>query len=276
MSSRSAWCVTPQAPGCWHEIGDESYTEGARAARRADLETTPMINALPALRLRGRGIPTVTLRPGEELSIGRHATNGLVLTCPSVSRLHARITWAPGAASPVVHDLVSVNGTCVDGRPAHAPTTLRDGGVLSLGDVTLRLELDAAVDPSIIDDDGPLTCRLIDEVGPQASGVVSSRGALTDLLLELEARRRTGTLLLDRARRRGRVTFARGRVVDVVTEARSGPPALRELLETMTGARYTFRVDVEPHECPMSISIRAWLEAEDDLGGRAWARLLSA
>jgi hypothetical protein len=218
------------------------------------------------------------LRPGERLTIGRHTANGLALTCPSVSRFHARVTWPPGQAGPEIQDLASVNGTWVDGRLVHTTAALRDGSLLSLGDVTLTVELDAAVDPSIIDDEAPLTCQLVDEAGPQASGVVTTRRALAELLLELEGGRRTGTLLLDRAGRGARVTFARGRVVNVVTDARSGPPALRELLETMPGARYTFRGDVEPHECPMWISFRAWLEAEDEATVRSakGTRLLSA
>lgn len=227
---------------------------------------------LAALRLRTAGLRTVTLRPGDRLTIGRHAHNGLVVLNPSVSRFHARVSWAPDARRPVVHDLGSANGTFVDGRAVREPTSLGDGSVLAIGDVTLVAELDENVDPSLIESqEGAVGVRLYDEHGPERSGVVSTREALVALLMDLELDRRTGTLFLERGPRRARVTFARGRIAHAATDARTGPGALRELLER-DGMRYTFRTDVEPHESAMWISFRSWLEAQEQATSRVPAR----
>lgn len=230
--------------------------------------------AHPTLRLRGDGLRTIKLVPGERLTIGRHSTNLLALSDPSVSRFHARVTWDAEARRPGVEDLGSANGTCVDGRHVRGRVTLHDGSALTLGDVTLTIELDENVDAALLTESQESTsgCRLYDEHGSEPRGVVATRAALVDLMLELEAGRRTGTLSLDRAGRHGRLTFARGQVVHVTTDAHSGMAAMREVLETMAGARYVFRVDVEPQESTLWLSVREWLATQETAVGRLRSR----
>lgn len=64
---------------------------------------------------------------------------GLVLEDPSVSRSHARLTFSPDGLA--IEDLQSTNGTQVDGvaMPAHRPTPLSEGAIISIGDVNMRL-----------------------------------------------------------------------------------------------------------------------------------------
>src|SRR5262249_42901484 len=57
------------------------------------------------------------------------------LSDPTVSRVHARIS--EGA---VVEDAGSSHGTFVDGRRLTAPSPLRDGARIRLGDAELRVE----------------------------------------------------------------------------------------------------------------------------------------
>ncbi len=79
------------------------------------------------------------------LTIGRNATNGLVITDGAISRTHAVLE--AGANGVTITDQSS-NGTFVNGeRTAHA--TVRPGDVLRIGDVTITIEdLGAAVRPA--------------------------------------------------------------------------------------------------------------------------------
>ncbi|WP_028058624.1 FHA domain-containing protein [Candidatus Solirubrobacter pratensis] len=75
-------------------------------------------------------IPVVT-----EMTIGRAPGATLVLSDPSVSRMHARIL--EGA---VLEDAGSSHGTYLDGQRLTAPSPLRDGARIRLGDAELRVE----------------------------------------------------------------------------------------------------------------------------------------
>lgn len=74
----------------------------------------------------------------------------------------------------------------------------------------------------------------------------------------------------------GRLTFARGQIVHATTDARSGAAAFREVLESMAGGRYTFRVDIEPHESTLWLSVRDVLERDEQATAaprsRSWKR----
>src|SRR5437667_6828774 len=70
-----------------------------------------------------------------EMTIGRAPGATLVISDPSVSRVHARIS--EGA---VLEDAGSSHGTFVDGRRLTAPSPLRDGARIRLGDAELRVE----------------------------------------------------------------------------------------------------------------------------------------
>ena len=70
-----------------------------------------------------------------ELTIGRAPGSTLVLSDPSVSRTHARIT-----ADAVLEDVGSSHGTWLDGVRVTRPSPLRDGAKIRLGDAELRVE----------------------------------------------------------------------------------------------------------------------------------------
>ena len=73
----------------------------------------------------------------DETTIGRASGCGVALDNAHVSKLHARISrhgpdW-------VIEDLGSTNGTVVDGAPVDAPTPVRSGSRVEVGDVVLEL-----------------------------------------------------------------------------------------------------------------------------------------
>jgi DNA-binding winged helix-turn-helix (wHTH) protein len=78
------------------------------------------------------------LTDGEHIA-GRDAECSLVVDGTTVSRHHARITVAHGAAS--IEDLDSTNGTFVNGARISAATRLVPGDVFALGSEVLRVRL---------------------------------------------------------------------------------------------------------------------------------------
>ncbi len=86
-----------------------------------------------ALAYRGR-VPLS--RP--DLYIGQLEVNDLVLSDPTVSRLHAAIHATPEGYE--LEDLGSTNGTFVEGRRITGPTELRPGQRIRLGSTTLLFQ----------------------------------------------------------------------------------------------------------------------------------------
>jgi DNA-binding winged helix-turn-helix (wHTH) protein len=78
------------------------------------------------------------LSDGEHIA-GRDAECSLIVDGTTVSRRHARITVAAGAAT--IEDLDSTNGTHVNGTRISAPTRLAPGDELALGSEVLRVRL---------------------------------------------------------------------------------------------------------------------------------------
>ena len=70
-----------------------------------------------------------------EMTIGRAPGASLVLSDPSVSRVHARVS-----ADAVLEDAGSSHGTLLDGVRVTEPLPLRDGAKIRLGDAELRVE----------------------------------------------------------------------------------------------------------------------------------------
>lgn len=68
--------------------------------------------------------------------IGRHDTNDLTLSDPSLSREHAEIHWQPNGAFSIV-DLNSMNGVHVNGQRIKS-AKISEGDIIELGDVELR------------------------------------------------------------------------------------------------------------------------------------------
>src|SRR3954467_1210994 len=69
------------------------------------------------------------------MTIGRAPGVSLVLSDPSVSRVHARIS-----ADAILEDAGSSHGTWLDGKRGTGPAPLRDGAKTGRGDAELRVE----------------------------------------------------------------------------------------------------------------------------------------
>ncbi|MCO5171972.1 MAG: FHA domain-containing protein [Planctomycetes bacterium] len=220
--------------------------------------------------IRRKGAAPARITPGRCLRLGRHASNDIVLDDPTISRFHARITWPAGCPGPVLTDLGSANGTILDGAVVRGTASLGERVAIGVGDVLLAGELEH---PALIADDGRLECRLFSEAGARTEeGVFSAGRSLRDLLLDLERACRTGTLLLQTRDARARITLGAGRIVDATTDARAGIAAVHEALERFDRGRFTFRPDIEPSECVLSLSPRDVLAG----GARATERLTKA
>lgn len=103
--------VTPASDAIGHYL---VCIEGAEPGRRIEIETEP-------------------------LTLGRDAKQArIVFPDTQVSRLHARIALTGGGV--VVENLSATNGTSIDGTRITAPTPLLEGGLLRLGNQTLRYE----------------------------------------------------------------------------------------------------------------------------------------
>jgi putative peptide zinc metalloprotease protein len=74
----------------------------------------------------------------DEVTIGRSADNTVRLADPSVSRVHARISATGGDA--VLEDAGSSYGTWLDGHRIQAPTPLRAGARIRLGNLELVVD----------------------------------------------------------------------------------------------------------------------------------------
>jgi hypothetical protein len=75
------------------------------------------------------------------LLIGRRPDCDIVLRDDAVSGHHARVAWDGDAWQ--VEDLLSTNGTFLNGDRVHAPVPLHAGDAVRIGNTTWRLELQA-------------------------------------------------------------------------------------------------------------------------------------
>jgi pSer/pThr/pTyr-binding forkhead associated (FHA) protein len=69
---------------------------------------------------------------GDQLTIGRDATNDVTINDAEISRRHARLTFQGGKY--VLEDLGSTNGTFVNGQRLAGPRVLKAGEVVSFGE----------------------------------------------------------------------------------------------------------------------------------------------
>src|SRR5690606_30619082 len=85
---------------------------------------------------------------GRSVTIGRDASNTIVLNSPFVSKRHALVTWT--ARGVRIEDQDSANGISVNGLTVHA-AQLSGGDVIQVGDQTLTFETEghAAAAPAI-------------------------------------------------------------------------------------------------------------------------------
>jgi hypothetical protein len=76
------------------------------------------------------------LKGTDELTVGRAPDCDLVLDDPSVSKRHATLRWSDEKSVCSLEDLQSTNGTYLNGSiRVHKAVTLRDGDILSFGEV---------------------------------------------------------------------------------------------------------------------------------------------
>jgi pSer/pThr/pTyr-binding forkhead associated (FHA) protein len=76
--------------------------------------------------------------------LGRETTNHMVLADGSVSKRHAKVSFAEGHF--YLEDLGSANGTFVNGERVAGKVRVRPGDLLRLGTVILRFESGRAAD----------------------------------------------------------------------------------------------------------------------------------
>ena len=82
---------------------------------------------------------------GEQITIGRDASNGVAINDAEVSRKHSRLSFQGGKF--VLEDLGSTNGTFVNGQRLAGPFVLKPGDVVSLGEQIVLMYDAVNVDP---------------------------------------------------------------------------------------------------------------------------------
>jgi hypothetical protein len=100
----------------------------------------------------------------EQVGIGRHADNSIILPDPLISRHHAEIVMQGGRW--VIVDLGSANGTFVNGKAISGPHVLAHGDLVRLGQTQFKVEIQAA----IADQD-----TLVEPVPQPASAAITAR-----------------------------------------------------------------------------------------------------
>jgi DNA-binding winged helix-turn-helix (wHTH) protein len=115
-----------------------------RTAYKAGYAFCAEVTSLPTARSAPATIEVLWMKQALPLTEGEHVAGrdaecSLVIDGTTVSRHHARITVAHGAAT--IEDLDSTNGTHVNGARIAAPTRLAPGDEFALGSEVLRLRL---------------------------------------------------------------------------------------------------------------------------------------
>ena len=82
---------------------------------------------------------------GEQLTIGRDASNAVAINDAEVSRKHSRLSFQGGKF--VLEDLGSTNGTFVNGQRLSGPVVLKPGDVVSLGEQIVLMYDSVNMDP---------------------------------------------------------------------------------------------------------------------------------
>jgi pSer/pThr/pTyr-binding forkhead associated (FHA) protein len=225
-----------------------------------------MSAAKPTLTLRCPGHKPLRMGPGEQVRIGRHASNDLVLSDETVSRFHARISWDPDEDRPFIEDNDSANGIEVDGEPIEERSHLPGGNQIMIGRFTILAEVTGAAPgsgalrtlPSLEESDSVV---LFSERQQHLGGHTSNTEELHRVFLQIEEEGRTGTLTLHVGSAKSYVTFAQGLVMSARHEDLKGRDALRALL-TQSSVIYSFARELRPAEEPLSLSVRSFLATE--------------
>jgi hypothetical protein len=111
----------------WREL----RVRGSRATERAPADLLIMDPSATGLDP-GERIPLLA-----QSTIGRSRENDVTLDDAVVSSQHARLTW--NGRGWVLEDLNSTNGTFVNGKPVERAVAVRQGDVIELGRVKVKL-----------------------------------------------------------------------------------------------------------------------------------------
>lgn len=227
--------------------------------------TLPMSATTPTLVIRCAGKKPLRMGPGQQVRIGRHASNDLVLADDTVSRFHAVISWDPDEDRPYVEDNGSANGVEVDGDLIEVRCHLPGGNQITIGRFTVAVEVvgvgEEAAQPVVSDLNDTDSVVLYTEKREQISGRATSPEELHRVLLDLEDKARTGTLSVRLGQVLGRLTFCAGQIMTAQCGDATGREALRELL-TAGSSIYSFSRELRPVEDPLNVSVRSYLENE--------------
>ena len=257
--------------------GQQAPRQQASRQQATREAAAPLSSASPlgfSLRLTRQDGTALTIRPGDEVWLGRHSSCGMVVADATVSRFHASVKWDPQQDRPVVTDSASQNGTRVGAEAlrAHTPRVLRGDEELRLGEAPpLRVELCFAgvPAPALLTNDTDETV-LFTDAGPCFAGRTHGQPELHRVLLVLEARRRTASVRLEGEGVQARLTFCLGKVVTARYGRLRGRDALLQVLQMGRAALLVSR-SFEPEEAELDASIRAVL-AQQGEDTKRWAR----
>ena len=161
LADRSASGIAPRSS---HDLGDiESVPPPPPVPRDfSPSPTLPEIEVAPRQLVETIAVPRISLsvereggmavqrtivHDGDLCKIGSHASNDIVLRDPMVSRFHCRLVREDGIW--VLRDSGSMNGTRIDGVRVR-DADLADGGVLTIGDSTVRVRAGDAQKEDIV------------------------------------------------------------------------------------------------------------------------------
>jgi pSer/pThr/pTyr-binding forkhead associated (FHA) protein len=82
---------------------------------------------------------------GDQIIVGRDASNGVAINDAEISRKHSRLSFQGGKY--VLEDLGSTNGTFVNGQRLAGPVVLKPGDVIALGEQIVLMYDAINIDP---------------------------------------------------------------------------------------------------------------------------------
>ena len=178
---------------------------------------------------------TIRLTPRRPCWIGRSQGSDLVLPSTSVSRRHAAIEWRDGRY--FVHDLLSQNGTYVNGRRVTC-RPLRDGDLVRIGEFELRYRESGGY-PHPEASPGGVASTVREGVGRSVLRGDLELIGLDVIVPLLELHGRDGVLEIP-GDGGGRLYFSGGRLAEARSGRASGRDAFLRLFERRVG-RFLFQ-----------------------------------
>jgi len=217
----------------------------------------------------------VMLRCGQEISLGRAKTNGLIFEDPTLSRFHATINWS--GRQPVITDCKSQAGIVVDNRKVDRKFLVSKHKIL-LGKTRLVAEYCRVKTPpeertkpkisegtpsAILEDYSNNSVIILSEKSrADEGGLLTNTKTFHKYLLQLEHNHRTGTLHLtdEETKRKARITLAGGKIIDARLGVLRDLHALVKIVD-FSRISYDFvrKVEVGPRElslCPTILIAR--------------------